>query len=78
MLTGYCDRLSAAPGTAITVHVSTDAPFVDVELVRLTGSASGPGRPFELPVQRIEGTRQRVAACTAAVGAGRVVRVRRA
>jgi len=61
MLTGYCDRLTAEPGSTVTVHVSTDAPFVDLELTRLTGPASGPGRPFELPVQRIDGTRKRVA-----------------
>lgn len=61
MLTGYCDRLTATPGTAITVHVSTDAAFVDIELVRPTRPAVGPGRPLELKVQRIEGTRQRVA-----------------
>lgn len=59
MLIGYCGALSARAGEQVGVHVSTDAPHLAAELVRLSGPAPGPDTARALPVERIAGTRVR-------------------
>ncbi|MGN6867652.1 MAG: N,N-dimethylformamidase beta subunit family domain-containing protein [Solirubrobacteraceae bacterium] len=44
-LTGYAGRLSVAPGEAVSFHISTEAPSVEVRIVRLIHGDTNPRGP---------------------------------
>lgn len=52
-LAGYTDRLSAAPGEPLALHVSASAPRVHLDVVRLLCGDRAPGGPGErlVPVE---------------------------